>query len=356
METSFFAQWKASLLEQPPDPSVLYFLGKEFLRLGRYASAGRYLNRSLCFDPSQKETHRLLNEILVELDPAFHFPQKLGSFLCCDSQGNYVATGGSGKDPIILWDFWERKALKSFPNPGGFIRAMSFSPCGQFLAVGGNDHQVRVLSLYSPDAELRVVGSHENFVISLGFNATHLFSAGQDGRVLRFALGKGGEIGGAEEVFRHPLFNALSVQGDFLYLAGHGIYRGEQTELRFEILPQSSQSLFFCVDSFKEGILAGEGDSSRESHLRYLWVFHQELFKIPAHSAMIKSVQVNRNQRYILSSAFDGTTKLFDFQQRREIAVYPALMTGMSRFHPNADVFIHFGEHGDLEVHPLPME
>lgn len=342
---------------QPPDPFSLGILGTEYFRLGRYDQAGQFLNFSLHVNPRQPEISHLLNHALSHLGKTFYLQSKVGSFLCCDSQGNYLATGGSGKDPIIIWDFWKRSPLKTFPNPGGFIRAMSFSPCGRYLAVGGNDQNVRLGKIFEPETELQTLGAHDDFVISVAFSQDALFSAGQDGKVLKFLQKAKGEYERPILVLRNPLFYSMLVHSEGIYLAGYGIdrYSFETTPPKPKALEETKEALFFCLDIQQNTIVAGEGDASNATHIRSIWGFHhKKRWRFPAHYAMIKTVQIHPKHPLILSSSFEGKTKLFSLHSGREIASYPALVTGMSRFHPYADCFIHFRPDGHLEVISLP--
>lgn len=349
------SRWRRSL-KAPPDIPLLCVLGIEMFRAGYYAEAGQCFNFVLSREPEQKEISQWLNRTLTQIPNTFDRPNKVGSFLCCDRLGNYIATGGSGKDPIILWDFWSQLPLKIFPNPGGFVRTMSFSPCGLYILVGGNDQTVR-LGEFHGTSEFLDLGAHDDFVIALGHHGEDLLSAGQDGKILYFKKNSD-RYEAPTLLLQNPLFYSMLVRSNLLYLAGYGIdrYDFKATEKGVQAIPETKQALFFCMDvSRNQWIAAGEGDASNATHLRYIWLFHEEkIYRFPAHQAMIKSVQFHEKYPYLLSSSFDGTTKLFEWPSGKELGVYPALVTGMSRFHPYADYFIHFGVHGNLEIHPIP--
>jgi WD40 repeat protein len=103
------------------------------------------------------------------------------------SAGNPAGLGLANEGVDELESFEIRMAPLPQHDSAPVITALASSYDGRFLAAAGDDHAIRVIDVAS-GTTIRTLTGHTDWIQSLVFSsdAQHLYSAGNDGRVLRW--------------------------------------------------------------------------------------------------------------------------------------------------------------------------
>ncbi len=139
------------------------------------------------------------------------------------AQGDQViAVGAEGRASI--WDLRDEARVsepRTLSGLAGLVTAAAFDPRGRFVAVGGENGEIRLFSLADPNAAVRTLSGHEASVNAIAFTPSgdRLLSVSSDRTVRSWPL-DGGEpsvwTGHGDEV--HVL--AVSSRGDFAWTGG----------------------------------------------------------------------------------------------------------------------------------------
>lgn len=137
------------------------------------------------------------------------------------SDGGIVAV--AGLDGVTLWNWREDSVPPRTLEDAGPCRSLTFSPDGRTLAVGGFDHQIRIVDVESGRVGAVLVG-HADVVRKFAFtpDCRGLISLSYDGRLKCWDLPEGREstrFHDLDDVTRPILTFALAPAGDVLALS-----------------------------------------------------------------------------------------------------------------------------------------
>jgi len=167
-----------------------------------------------------------------------------GQILTIDiSKDNNLLVSGGKDSKIVIWDFINKKILKSLTYQKGIITSVKISPDGKYLASGGTDNKVYLYDIeknelihefadhledvtsveFSPDGKLLATASgdktikiyevktyklitslkgHKNWVRGISFSGdgTKLISCGDDSRIITWNISDVHNIGIQDEL------------------------------------------------------------------------------------------------------------------------------------------------------------
>lgn len=200
-----------------------------------------------------------------------------------DHLANYVTFSPNGKFLLStssdysarLWSIPDMKLLQLYNNHDDDVENASFSGCGNFIATASRDHKVRIFKI---NGELyKIFIGHTADVLSVVWsnNDKELISCGDDGTI---------RVWDIQNNSNKSTFNFNEVETD-------------------------------TCDAFKNIIFAGN-DSGEINSIN---LSTKKLFTpIKAHQAGIKSIKINIELKWLLSSSYDKTIKLWQIDEDKE--------------------------------------
>jgi len=258
--------------------------------------------------------------------------------LAVSPDGLAAAAGGEdapAPHPIYLWDAVEQTRLRPLPGHNGQIRALAFHPAGELLASGGLDGALIVWDVAAGDELLRAEGdpvwsaayNPDGDLLALGRGTTAAGSA-----VIQVLDAASGELLAElalEDSLWPPFAVAFSPDGAAVLSGGFDgnlllwYWEADTVEV-IDIVPQSNYpmgALAFSPDGALAaaviGFVAPMGNVINIVDLDAVRVDNPPL---TGHERLALAVAFHPDDALLASGGEDGTVRLWQLAQRRELA------------------------------------
>lgn len=234
---------------------------------------------------------------------------------------NAYHPGQEGK----IWDAITGHELLQLRADGAPYRAMIFSPDGQLLATGGDDHSVR---LWNPTTgeELKVMRGHSDIVYALAFSADGkwLASGSGDQTVKLWETASGREL--ATYRGHNQWISNLAFTPDGQRLAtGSGerivkvfaVATGQEL-VSFKLPPDSSWVMALSPDG--RWLFVPHGDGNLKA---YELITGREVMSFAAHAGGISTIAFSPDGKRMATGGVDRIVKIWDWTNAQELAQLP---------------------------------
>lgn len=206
------------------------------------------------------------------------------------SNGKFVLTCNRNYE-ILFMDIKTGKTIRKFSGHNGRITSLSFSPDGRYFVSAGNDFQVKFWNLNINSNELSTLKDHNSEVTAVCFSPDGKYTASGS-------------------------YNGNLIISEVDYEAG--FLRPIKT---YKAHPIST--LAFTSDGKK--IIIGSYDKT-------ISVFDLTLNKetdiFEGHSSTVKKIIVSDDGKYLFSSGLDSTTRIWNIEEKKEIAMLAGFSDG----------------------------
>ena len=244
------------------------------------------------------------------------------------ADGRYMLTWG---DKLALWDYSGRELIRKFIghvrptlvfNAESQIYSADISPCGKYIASGGNDNTLR---LWDPSTGENIrTSEQDNAVCCVRFiwGGRRLITANWDGLICIYDTISGSILGKIQADVSHGSFG-LSYGEDLLALGTNrtsiDVISMERRTLLHSIdmgkTSRYSEQKTVCTDVSPDGRFVITADEQAAQGVR-LWNLKDGslMRRLDGHTGNPSDVCFSPDGRFALSSSFDKTVKLWEIE------------------------------------------
>ncbi|MEO1526507.1 MAG: WD40 repeat domain-containing protein, partial [Planctomycetota bacterium] len=201
------------------------------------------------------------------------------------------------------------------------IRAIASDPRGDFVAVAGDDHAIRILSANGPLRVVKTLRGHEDLIRTLRFDPSgkRLVSAGNDGTLILWARDRDFEI--QQKMSGTPVLACVrfAPKSDEMAAVGFSrevylIGRGEANRRpKLECDCSDLRAVAYRDDGKFLAVAGRNGDL----HLFDRTTGDVTFFKI--HYGRVQALEFVRDSNLLISAGEDGNVVLFDTKSQTEV-------------------------------------
>ncbi|MFN3421968.1 MAG: WD40 repeat domain-containing protein [Armatimonadota bacterium] len=300
----------------PPAPQL-----EEGIPAGEFFSVafrpdGRYLavsaRWSARFGAHEQRTVNILDartgKVVAYYLPPVRFYEGIQIALSFSPDGRFLAVGGLDSR-VYLWDTKTAKLLRTlnFMSPPAPVETLAFSPDGKFLAIGGRDGRLKIYQRTGKDwSQLSLIFNREIVKGDLTEPTPRLPGKGILTPKEREELEK---IIAALRLKNPPFVKAVAFdpKGRWIAVAGTGLVVGAKEGIVVLPFPPKRNSRPVAV-------LKGH---SKDVNLKSLMVGTAAEPKPPV--PWVNDLAVSRDGRYLVSAGWDGTVRVWDMTTFKQI-------------------------------------
>jgi WD40 repeat protein len=247
-------------------------------------------------------------------DPETQYQSCLSEITCTayHAGSKIIALGGSS-NTISLFSIPEFDlSQKQISLPVAHIRALCFSPDGEYLACAGGDHKIRIIQT----RDLKMVKTfegHTGLIRSIQFdlNGRQLYSAGFDGSIRIWRFPQGPEIRKFGDPNSEVMAMILSNQAHYLLAAG--------TRKIISVFGLPNGDLLYNLESHPDTItmLAGSGGGlvqsfCRDHNIRIWNVISKKLVTTIFTGNNASAITLSKDERLVWAGFQDGRITMWD--------------------------------------------
>ncbi|WP_437291451.1 pentapeptide repeat-containing protein [Sorangium sp. So ce406] len=213
---------------------------------------------------------------------------------------------------VVLWDMATGSALRRLDGHSDWITSLAFSPDGDTLASGSEDHTVRLWDVSTGNV-LGVLKGHVHHVTSVAFkpDSEILASSGRDSTVRLWRVTASSQVGVLEGHLGGAMAVAFSPDGETLASGAH-----DATVRLWEI---STGNLLRVLTGHRGGVLSiafsPDGERLASGSMDYdigLWQTSTgEGHMLKGHSRHVRSVVFSPDGAALASASGDGSVRLW---------------------------------------------
>lgn len=201
------------------------------------------------------------------------------------------------------------------------IRAIAADPRGDFVAVAGDDHAIRILSAEGPLRVVKTLRGHEDLIRTLRFDPTgkRLVSAGNDGQLILWARDRDFEV--QQKMSGTPVLACVRFSPDGDEMAAVGFSR----EVYLIGRNNSGESPHLECDCSDLRAVAYRDDgkflavAGRNGDLHLFDRSSGDVTYFRLHYGRVQALEFVRDSNLLVSVGEDGNVVLFDTNSQSEV-------------------------------------
>ena len=239
--------------------------------------------------------------------------------------GSFIVTGGDDTN-VSIWDARDGKIITRLTNHLGAICSAAFTSDNRYLATGDSNSTIRIWDT-SSWRSIRIISSLNNTIFSLSYSPDgKLLAAGIGGKEKPFRIWETEnwtELPGISEPSDTVYRLSFSPDGKTVALASFDRLvrlwdiNNNQKLWQQNVNNDSVYSLSFSPDGTR--IIVGD---NRKTVSEISALNGSKIRSLDGHEGPVFAATYRPDGKQILSSSFDGTSRLWDFYSGRELAIF----------------------------------